>query len=244
MKIIDAHWEKRNLGLTCKEVLVSESDSITELNDVISSFAHLSHHYFVFKIPNGMFEHIQLLTENGYIFTEALLEVSLNVNEISIPPQIARFDPLIEYREILDADGFISIGKKIEKGIFNTDRIALNPNFGTKVSSTRYKNWLGDEIDNGAKIYEINYQASPIGFFALKKISEKEYDNFLAGMYLDQNNFGLGFSIITKPVEEVIKINGNLITTHISSNNLQVMRLYFQLGFLPKSIVYVMTKNS
>ena len=244
MKIINADWEKRNIGVTCKEVILSTSDSITDLYDIISSFADLYNHYFVFKIPNCMPQHIQLLTECGYIFAETLFEVSLNVNEASVPSQIARIDSLIKYREILNADEFLSISKEIEKGIFSTDRIALNPNFGKTAASTRYNNWLNDEIANATKIYEINYQTSPIGFFALKKLSEKEYDNFLAGMYLDHNNFGLGFSIITKPIEEVKKRGGDLITTHISSNNLQVMRLYFKFGFLPKDIVYVMTKNS
>jgi hypothetical protein len=243
MKIIDAYWEKRNLGIDTKEIIVSASDSILDLEQVTKSFSSASKLYVVVKIPTGIPEYIQLLTENGFCFVETLFEVSINIKDVQLPYTLKKFDSLLSYHELNDKVEIDRLYTEIKKGIFTSDRIALHPLFGIDIAAKRYINWLNDEIEKGAKIFEITYKTIHIGFFALKYLSENKYDNFLAGMYVNKENFGYGFSILSKPIEEVRKQKGNCITTHISSNNLKIMRLYFQFGFIPTDVVYVMSKN-
>jgi hypothetical protein len=244
MKIIDAYWEKRNLGIDTKEIVVSASDSISDLIETIQSFSNISQLYIVVKIPTGIPEYIQFLIEQGFCFVESLFEVSLNVKSACVPDILKKFDSLLSYHQLNNETEMERLKNEIKKGIFVSDRIALNPQFGTKIAAVRYINWINDEIAKGAKVFEIIYKTTPIGFFALKRLAENEYDNFLGGMYVNQENFGYGFSILSKSIEEVKKQHGKSITTHISSNNIKVMRLYFQFGFVPTDIVYVMSKIS
>jgi hypothetical protein len=161
-----------------------------------------------------------------------------------IPEILIKFDNLLSYRQLNDKTEIGRLENEIKKGIFISDRIALNSQFGIEKAAVRYMNWINDEVVKGAKVFEIIYKTTPIGFFTLKCLAENKYDNFLAGMYVNQENFGYGFSILSKSIEEVKKQHGKSITTHISSNNIEVMRLYFQFGFVPTDVVYVMSKIS
>jgi hypothetical protein len=242
MKIVDAYWEKRNLGVETKEIIVSASDNISDLKEVLRSFSSVSNSYIIVKIPTGIPEYVQLLTDNGFYFVESLFEVSLNIKEAQVPVSLKRFDSLLSYNQLISVDEIKRLENEIRKGIFTSDRIALTPQFGIDIAAKRYINWINDEIDKGAKVFEIIFKTTPIGFFALKPLSNNRYDNFLAGMYVNKNNFGFGFSILSKPLEEVKKINGDYILTHISSNNLKVVKLYAQFGYMTTDIMYVMSR--
>ena len=55
MKIIDAYWEKRNLGVSTKEVLVEEQDSAIDIKKALSAIEHDAE-YLVFKVPIARFD--------------------------------------------------------------------------------------------------------------------------------------------------------------------------------------------
>lgn len=240
MQIIDAYWEQRNLGTTCKEVILEPSDSIDALQMFIQDAGNVG--YMVLKVPAGGVKFLQFLSGHGFIFIESLNEVTLNLSGYKMSPKIERFDKNINYRR-LPFDELDRLGAEIKKGIFNTDRIALDGHFGVDIAANRYFNWIKDEVAIGNSVYETSCKATPLGFFALKQTKKGVFDIFLAGMYLNPANFGFGFSILSKSIEEVKRQGGEFITTHISSNNIRVFRLYLQFGFVLDKISYVMIKH-
>jgi hypothetical protein len=240
MRIIDAIWEKRNLGVSCKEIVIENSDSVQDVESVIANLLDID--YVVFKVQSGGIEYVKLLSEHGFYFIEALSEMSLDIDSYNIPKKLVRFDQNVKYH-LFPSEKLNILGSELKKGIFTTDRIALDSRFGTDMAAYRYFNWIQDEVSKGNSIYEIVYKEMPIGFFAMKQIGENSFDNFLAGLYVNESNFGFGFSILSKSIEEVKKRNGKYLITHVSSNNLPVIRLYIQFGFSPNNIYYLMIKH-
>ena len=244
MKIVDAYWEKRNLGIDTKEITIESTDSIAELKKTLNFLKDDIKQYIVVKLPIGKPESIQLLTEFGFIFTESLFEVSLDLKKYTLPKIFEKFDVMLSCCQISSDDDLKRLEKELYKGVFETDRIALNPMFGIEVAAKRYMNWIQDEIKKEAKIFEIRHKNEALGFFAIKPLSANKYSVFLAGMYLNKDNAFFGFSILSKSIEEILKMGGKSIKTHISSNNLSVVRLYAQFGFIPSNICYVMSRIS
>jgi hypothetical protein len=241
MQVIDAFWEKRNLGIETKEIILSDSDSLSDIENVLVSLSP-GKKYIVAKIPVGKPNFIKLLTDNGFYFVESLFEMSLRITDFQLPKALKRFDEMLTYRKLTSNEDFERLETEIKKGIFTTDRIALDPNFGIDISAIRYINWIRDEVQKGGEIFEVLNKEKPIGFFVLKNLSNGKYDSFLGGMYHNESAMGLGFSIISKPIIEMQKKHAKFYITHISSNNLAIMRLYPIFGFSPANIVYVMTK--
>ena len=160
-----------------------------------------------------------------------------------LPKKIQKINNLISYH-LVDSSRIDSLCNEIRKGVFSTDRIALDNNFGKDISNKRYCNWINDEYrNNNNNIFEIRFGEKKIGFFGIKEKSNLTYEIFLGGIYLEMQNFGLGFSIITKSIEEIITRNGKQLITHVSSNNIPIIRLYTQLGFSPVEIKNVFIKH-
>jgi hypothetical protein len=241
MLVIDAFWEKRNLDVETKEIILSESDSLSDIKDVLVSLSY-GKQYILAKIPVGKPDFIKLLTDNGFYFVESLIEVSLRIADFQLPKSLKRFDEMLTYRKLTSKEDFEKLELEIKKGIFTTDRIALDYNFGIDISATRYINWLRDEVQRGGEVFEVLCKEKPVGFFAFKDLSEGKYDVFLGGMYHNEYAMGLGFSILSKEIIELQKRQAKIYITHISSNNLAIIRLFFSFGFSPVNIVYVMTK--
>ena len=60
----------------------------------------------------------------------------------------------------------------------------------------------------------------------------------------NEEKVGLGFSVLAKPIEDVMKRGGRYISTYVSSNNLPIVKLHTQLGFLPNKIYNVFVKHN
>ena len=243
MQIIDAFWEKRNIGIKTTEIILSNADALSDIENVLNSLS-CERQYIVVKLPVGRPDFIKFLTDRKFYFVESLFEVLLCVADFQLPISLKRFDDMLSYKKMTSDNDFQRLETEIKKGIFTTDRISLDVHFGIDISMVRYINWLKDEVRKGSEIFEILYKEKEIGFFALKNLSDGKYDNFLAGMYKNELNMGFGFSILSKPMLELSNGQAKVYVTHISSNNLAVMRLYFSFGFTPTDIVYVMTKLS
>ena len=66
MKIIDAVWEKRNLGVETVEFVVENSDTEIVMGEILEA----EKQYNVVKLPTNKPELMKLLQENGYRFVE------------------------------------------------------------------------------------------------------------------------------------------------------------------------------
>ena len=69
MKIINASWEKRNLGVDCNEIEIESGDTIEEIKKKSADFET---EYTVVKVPTGMVEISNYLQSSGYTFIELM----------------------------------------------------------------------------------------------------------------------------------------------------------------------------
>ena len=242
MRIINATWEKRNLGIDCKEIIIDKEDQLNNF-ECLNELNNLSKkdEYLVLKTNKVDFSFFSKITRLGFVFNEILHEVSLSLDNVKISDQLISLSNKIDYK-LIPSNNLHVILNEIDKGIFDTDRIALNPSFGKKKSSKRYINWITDEINKNAEVYELTFRNKGIGFFALKKIEDFNYDIFLAGIYNKFKNSGLGVSFLLKSIEELKSRNIKKITTHVSSNNLPVLKIYIELGFTINENQYVFSR--
>ena len=243
MKIINASWEERNLGVTCCEVTIEKDDSLSYVEDELSRLSSVQS--LVIKVDAPNVEAHLLLAKLGYTFIEANMNMFLDVRNYRLSALEQRFNSQIHYRKLMEKEELERFEAELDKGLFNTDRIYLDPNFTKEQSANRYKYWIRDEISRGAELFEIVYKESAIGFFIQKQLDEKTYYPFLAGLYIgNQEKIGLGFSVLAKPIEDVIQRGGKYISTYVSSNNLSIVKLHAQLGFLPNKIYNVFVKHN
>jgi len=240
MKRIDAHWEKRNLGVSCVEVLLNKNDKLIEVKNLLD---HICAEYIVVKVPVCRFDINRLLTDCGYSFIECSLNMIINAKDVVLNPLHARINNSIFYEE-MNEDDINTLQKEIKKGLFNTDRIVLDDCFSLNLAADRYINWITDELAENSQLFKIIYKKDTVGFFTFKQILQDVYYPFLAGLYKRYLKSGLGFTTIRKPIEEVLKRKGKKISTYISTNNVPVIKNYLQQGFTVSDINYVYIKHN
>lgn len=243
MKIVDASWEERNLGVTCYEVTIEKDDCLQQVQDGLAQLNFVQ--YLVVKVDAPNVDAHFLLAKLGFTFIEASINMFLNVRNYRLSTLEQRINSQIYYHELVTQEEQWRLEAELDKGLFYTDRIYLDSNFTKAQAANRYKYWIRDEIKRGAELFEIVYKEYAIGFFVQKQLDEKTYYPFLAGLYLgSQEKIGLGFSVLAKPIEDVIQRGGKYISTYVSSNNLPIVKLHAQLGFLPNKIYNVFVKHN
>lgn len=238
MRIVDAVWEKRNLGVDTVEFVVEETD---RAEDIIPIIKNNEKGYNVVKIPSTMSALNFVMYELGYVYVEGMCNLvhNLKPNYTSLQK---RFSDSVDYRK-MDGNDHDRLFSEIEKGMFRTDRIAIDPKFGIGVSNRRYINWLKDEIDKGTDIYKLIYKNDDIGFFSFKETEPGVYFPFLVGVYEAYSRSGLGFVTSMKPIDEAIKRNGKKISTYVSTNNRPPLVQDIDLGYTINKIQTVFVKH-
>lgn len=167
MKIVDAVWEKRNLGVTCYEITFDTRDS---LDDIKARWDEITdRQYLVFKVPPKRADIVAYIQSQGFRFIEASLTFSWNLCNWTLDE---KFQPLCDqctYAPMNDADIEIMLSE-IKSGIFKTDRVYLDPYFTHEQAAQRYVNWAKDLIERGATPYKVMYQGENVGFFTSPRI--------------------------------------------------------------------------
>ena len=88
MKIVDATWEKRNLGVDVIEVSCAENDSAEELADTLKG---INTPYSVVKIPSGCISLLFKAQQEGYRVIELSFEIQGDIRRIHTPEIYERF---------------------------------------------------------------------------------------------------------------------------------------------------------
>ncbi len=240
MKIIDAFWEKRNLGVSCSEVEIENGDLVELVKKELST---IDTQYTVLKVPSGRTDIILEITRGGYFFIEASLHLIHKLGDCHLNGIQERLAQKVDYQLMNEADIRV-LFSEIASGMFNTDRISLDPYFSSEQSAKRYIGWISDELDKGTSVFKLIYKNETVGFFTFKDIGEGVYYPFLAGIYSNYAKAGIGFTTIYKPIFEALKKKGKMISTYVSTNNLNAMRMHEAIGFFCDKINYVFIKHS
>ena len=239
MRILDAIWERRNLGVDTQEITIEEQDTV---ESVIKTINNGTAEYQVIKVPCGKIQIMWAIEDSGFRYVETSVRVVYDLNKIQIPLKYERINDAVDYAPMSEED-IEQMYEQIQKGMFFTDRIALDPYFSSAHAANRYCGWIQDEIKAGTKLYKYTYKGKNIGFFSLKQINEEVYYPFLAGIYPEYKNTPLGSVYLFKPLLEAKRLGGKYVSTYISMNNSQAVRMHVDYGFLFKEFQNVYVKH-
>ncbi len=239
MKIIDAFWEKRNLGVSAAEAEAEPSDTVKTF---LSALERIDACYQVVKIPAGMMELMWAAEDQGFRYIETSVHVTHDLKNINLPSLMERLDKSIQYEPILDAE-MENMFENIRKGMFCTDRVSLDPHFEGGQAADRYIGWIKDELGRGSELFKYIYRGMSVGFFALKQVEAGVYYPFLAGIYPEYQKNVFGAVYLYKPLLEAKKRNGRMVSTYISTNNSSAVRMHVQCGFQFREITYVYVRH-
>ena len=243
MNVIDASWDTRSLGVKSGQVVFSDSDSLSQIKEALRLSE--SYDYVVAKLPVSCVEVIPLLEIHGFSFAECSIEVVLRIRDAKPSILMQRMANQMEVKEA-DDEQKLEIYKQIETGIFQTDRVALDPLFGPQYAARRYVNWIEDELQNGAILYYVTYKGDGVGFFSYKEtIAGKEAWPFLAGVFKSYKRSGIGSNVALDASRIVAQQRGcTRIRTYVSSNNPPILRAQIAYGYQVEKMEYVLTRHS
>ncbi len=239
MKVVDAIWEKRNLGVDCREIKIEKDDTIEKIR---KELPQNESQYTVVKVPSGKFDVMFLLQEMGYTYVESSINLTHDLKDIKLNPIQQRIMDSLSY-SMMEKDDIEELFCEIKKGVFSTDRIYIDPHFTHEQAANRYINWISDELDKGTEAFKITHKDKSVGFFTFKDIGNSTCYPFLVGMYRDFLNSGLGLSTLEKPLKEAIRRNYKKMSTYISLNNVNTLHVHLSLGFNAKDVCHVFIKH-
>ncbi len=239
MKIRDAFWEIRNLGVTCSEIDIEDNDS---LEDISTQLENSTSQYQVARAPVGRVDILRKLESENFHFIECLFEVFHDLKEVELTDVWIRMSNSMDYQKIA-AEDLYRIEDEVRKGIFSTDRVALDPKFSQSLANERYVNWLRDEIEQGGSVYEVLHKQVGLGFFTFREDGSQRDNSVLSGLYREMSLPGVGNILLLKILEEARRRKLTMLTSHISTNNLAVVKTHQSLGFRISGIRYIYVKH-
>jgi len=241
MKIIDAIWEKRNLGVSTKEINLDVNDTVVELEQI----RRLDCEYAVVRVPVSCIDLMFGLERLGYNYIETMLDVQHDHKNIdscldSISKRIA---DSITYFE-MDATDLDGLWNEISSGIFNTDRVFLDPAFTPDKSATRYIGWIKDELSRGGKIYKCITKGEPFGFFVCR-IDDKNVNHvYHIGMFNETKTTGLGVGLVIASIRQALEAGARISISNLSTNNIPAIRANLAAGYRITSARYIYIKHN
>lgn len=246
MKIIDAFWEERNLGVSCYELEMELSDDV---GAVLANLNGLENRqYMVAKIPSLRYDLMQLFQSKGYSFIEVSIKLEYNYKKLKYQlPQLSKgVQKLCERCTYapMDNEDLQQMKSEINKNIFHTDRIYIDPYFTFNQAAKRYNLWIDDLMSKGNIPYKYIFDGNSVGFFINQKITPRLYNSILGGVYTDYLGTGMGLPTMYASFMYFINNNIDRAITHVSSNNPEILKLHTTFGAVIKELSYVFIKHN
>lgn len=216
MKITDAFWEKRNLGLDVVEITLEPEDTHETIRQTLSQ---IQGDYVVVKVPSHLHSAPFLLTELGFVFMECLNYLEYDFTNPT----------LSEKKEKLLAQGAISLMSekdvdytmtRLKEHLFTTDRISKDPHFTLDDSARRYCGFISDGLKQGTQYFNVLYQGEVVGFSCLKKHSDTDYEFPLSCIYPEHAGKGYSTIFVEEFAKKTISAQGKRLFCYISMNNI------------------------
>lgn len=240
MRIINAEWEKRNIGVNTVEIII-EDDTIQDFEKAIESEQVSVADYIVLKIPSHKIDVCWCAQKKGFLYVEDMIHMVSELKETEKKSPFYRMQEKVTC-DLLDESELKKVLYEVENGLFGTDRISSDPVFGKEVAGKRYAGWLMDEWERGTKFYKYEYKGTMIGFFTLRECEKGIYISTLGGIFQDARKGGIG--AINKVPQVVKELGGKRLIGDVSSNNPMQVRALSYAGYHVQSInhIFVMHK--
>jgi hypothetical protein len=240
LKIIDAVWEKRNLGVSAREVSLEQTDTAADL----AGLADLDCSYAVVKVPAGKIDLMFKLEDLGFRFIETMFDLRHDLRDIGggLSGVVRRLTDSVRQAEMDSAD-LAELFRQFHRNIFYTDRIYIDPAFTAEQAARRYTGWINDEMERGAVACKCLFKERTVGFFVMRIDEKKVGHLILAGLYRGYENSGLGLGVGLAEVRAARARGCSYCLGRCSSNNLAAMNMNLGLGFRVVAAKYIYVKH-
>lgn len=243
MKIIDAVWEKRNLGVSTQEVVIESADSV---DDFLLMNKSLTARYLVLKIPANKAEMVNVAADEDFQFVECQFKMIERVSKL-LPEveKVLKRNTSFTVETDNSSKMFDYMASKINEGIFHTDRISMDPFFSEELANKRYANWLLDLKGNPNAQLQIMRKQGEIVAFNLNKHDGQTSYGLVGGIFKEYQKEPLGLywgASIIKGVSTVCDVNSWEAT--VSSNNPGVVKIWNYFGMPISAISYIFVKHN
>ena len=242
MKITEAVWEQRNLGVSCAEIEIGKNDTPDE---VIAAVNARKEQYLVAKVAPAKVDVMFALQKCGFNYIETLFRIENNIgNERPVLDICRSAEEDAGYHIASDSETEDLLSEIRTGAVFSTDRIALDPFFSREAAGRRYAGWIEDVLGAGnASVIIGEYHGDSIGFNVVVDKGRKS-DAILGGAfgkYLD-SSMGVinAYCGLLRAYDAGIK----KVISHVSSNNLQMLRINLMLGNKIKELTYNYIRHS
>jgi hypothetical protein len=218
MDLINAYWDEKITGLKTCEVVFGKGDSIqTYLNACIEKNFKFS----VVKIPVGNLKLVHQLEDIGYRYLENQLVLSFNVGQLEhINAVWKRLFNGFSYKLLTNKQELESIAIQVNDKMFEADRYSQDPFWNEDLSSKRYVNWIDELfVSNQARFFMMEKNGREVGFFAIKKETDKTNSCPIAGIFNKYQFSGYIFVLVWYILAISKDMGVNKFITSISSNN-------------------------
>jgi hypothetical protein len=239
--VVDAHWERRNLGVACTEITVDAADGVEALR---SALAPLEEGYHVVRVPTPRVDLLLFLQEAGFASMETVLRLRMRLGAASFPRLYARYERLLGFRHAAGPDDMQRILAEVDAGVFANDRISLDPRFGAAHSALRYHHWIEDEVRRGSLALVTTFKSEDIGFSILRDEGQGRFDALFGALYRERRNSALGFAVGWTNIARARELGGSMIQTTVSTNNLAALKMNLSIGYEVADVLYVAVRHA
>ena len=239
MKIVEATWERRNLGRDVWEITLGRED----MDDAEKTIAALHDNrfagaYVCVKMPVGNLKMLHALEDDGFRFLETQLSLMDRFKVEDVVGQCAGENERIEFKVVEKKESaWEKVISKIVPGMFNTDRISLDPMLGAEIACRRYRNWMMDLIRDPRSVLTVMLLNGKEIAFNLDIEEGNTRHGILGGTFPEFKDTGYGMVLMAGPREKKTKVR-----TAVSSNNPQVLRAHQNCGRVVYKEMYVLRK--
>ena len=241
MRIIDAFWEKRNLGVNCTEIEVDISD---DPQQALSAILNAENDYTVVKISSAMTDMVLNLQENGFKYIESSFELSKRLNEKpELPGIFTRYQKDMTVSKANEEEIEMILSDIRTGNIFSTDRIAVDPAFSKRIAGERYANWICDLLKKDECCISIaKYKGNNVAFGVLDSKNGKA-NAVLGGLLSQYSKSAMGFLAVYANTLFSYECGNKSVYTHVSSNNMSILKLHMLFNYSINDCEYVFVKH-
>ncbi len=231
--VVEATWEKRNLGLCVVEVECQGADDFEILTAIREVVADMT----VVRLDVGRLGVIFELAKLGFVNVETLFRLKKRFRpstELPLPRGISM--------RVSD-DPEASVFEAIYAGMFKTDRISLDPHIPREASINRMAYWVRDELGRGADVVEVMRGTNSFAFFIFRKLSGEEAHIALSGVIPEKDFPGAGQLLQRAIIQWGSDLGLPYLESSVSSNNLTALRSNLAAGFELSDAQYVLIRH-
>lgn len=240
MKLVEAIWEKRNLGVDCLELHCEAHDAVEQVVAALPFSAS----YQLVRIPAKRVDLLLAVQDRGFRLIEMGIDLERPLSDFEMPAIYKRFEKRMVFRRAAEADVERILEIVGSGNMFTTDRIALDPFFSAKQAGHRYACWIRDLLQQGGILHVAAYNGRDVAFGVAIERRTGVWEASLGGVFPGSETSGLGFVLVYLNTAVPKQRGGTKVATRVSSNNLPVFRLHLFFGYEPTNLEYILIRHA